>query len=303
MACYDHSIPEELVTHVTEMCGHRGRVWLDELPNSIEHLEKVWSIRVLEPFPSIEFNFVAPAVRNEGEPVVLKIAPPFENNEAPGEAKYLRTLNGEGAIKLLAEDRNMQAMLLERALPGRNLAEDFAGNEPSCLEPAIGVLTRILKPVPADLSDVLLLSNWFDGLRRFESTGFPSEYARKALDLLDNELSEQKNYYLHGDFHPANIVSAQRASYLAIDPKGIVGPVGYDIAVFLNNYHWWQEMRIDIRERLDVGIRRFAEAFELEPLALRQWAYAQMVLGAWWTFDETPRLYRNEVAKADIWNV
>jgi len=28
-----------------------------------------------------------------------------------------------------------------------------------------------------------------------------------------------------------------------------------------------------------------------------------MVLGAWWTFEETPAFYNNEVAKADIWNV
>jgi streptomycin 6-kinase len=123
------------------------------------------------------------------------------------------------------------------------------------------------------------------------------------LDLYDNVLRHQQDHYLHGDFHPANIVSAQRSPYLAIDPKGIVGPIGYDIAVFLNNYHWWQETRTDIRQRLDDAVRQFAEAFGIDALHLRQWAFAQMILSAWWTFDEMPEIYNNDAAKADIWDI
>jgi streptomycin 6-kinase len=108
---------------------------------------------------------------------------------------------------------------------------------------------------------------------------------------------------LHGDFHPANIVSATREPFLVIDPKGIAGPVGYEIAVFLNNYHWWQETRADIRIRLDSAVRQFSAAFDIEPTELRQWAFAQMVLGAWWTFDEMPEIYQNEVVKADVWDI
>jgi hypothetical protein len=51
------------------------------------------------------------------------------------------------------------------------------------------------------------------------------------------------------------------------------------------------------------AIERFAEAFDMETAELRHWAFVQMVLGAWWTFDEMPSLYDNEVAKADIWEV
>jgi streptomycin 6-kinase len=285
------------------MYGDRGQIWLDGLHELIAKLEQNWALQVFEAFPAGEFNFVAPAIRNNGEHVVIKIAPPFENREARSEAKYLRMLGGAGVIKLLAEDRGHDAILLERAIPGRNLAEIFAGNEPACATPAIDVLKRILRPVPADLTDVLSLDDWFRGLRRYGSTNFPHDYARKALDLYDNMLRGQPNYYLHGDFHPANIVSAEREAYLAIDPKGMVGPIGYDIAVFLNNYHWWQESRVDVRQRLNVAVGAFAEAFDLSSMVLRQWAFAQMVLSAWWTFDEMPQLYNNEVAKADIWDV
>ena len=99
------------------------------------------------------------------------------------------------------------------------------------------------------------------------------------------------------------MVSATRERFLAIDPKGIVGPIGYDIAVFLNNFHWWQEERADIKERLDHAVRKFAESFDIDAYDLRCWAFAQMVLGAWWTFDEMPDIYQNEVAKADVWDI
>jgi streptomycin 6-kinase len=303
MSWYDQRVPDELVAHTVAMCGDRGRAWLDNLPKRITDLEVKWSIRVFEPFPTIEFNFVAPAVRNESEQVVIKIAPPFENREARSEAKYLRRLDGDGAVKLLAEDRDLEAILLERALPGKNLTEIFDGNGSSCLGPAIDVLTSILRPIPNDTDDILFLDDWIYGLRRSESTHFPDEYSKKALELYDHALRERPNYYLHGDFHPANIVSAKRAPYLAIDPKGIIGPVGYDIAVFLNNYHRWQETRSDVREKLAEAIDRFSKAFEIPELEIRQWAFAQMVLSAWWTFDEMPDMYDGSVAKADVWNI
>jgi streptomycin 6-kinase len=82
----------------------------------------------------------------------------------------------------------------------------------------------------------------------------------------------------------------------------MIGPIGYDIAVFLNNFHWWQENRSDIQKRLDFAVRAFSDAFDLSPADLRRWSFAQMVLSAWWTFDEMPEIYQNDVAKADVWN-
>ena len=129
-------------------------------------------------------------------------------------------------------------------------------------------------------------------------------YAEKALAIYET-LRNQPEFvgYLHGDFHPDNIVSATREDFLLIDPKGMIGHLGYEIAVFLNNFHWWQDEAPDIRPRLASAIQTFSDAFGISPSELREWAYAQMVLSAWWTFDEMPDLYDNEVAKADIWDV
>ena len=301
---FKDSLPTELVAHVTAICGQRGTDWFGELPSIIQKLEKGWSLEIQKPFPGIEFNFVAPATRDGSEQVVVKIAPPFEQNEIFGEAAYLKYRNGNGAVSLLEEDPESHAILIERAMPGRSLLEHFKDREPECVEPALDVLHTILRPVPADPVSVIMLDDWFDGLRRYSDTSFPDEYATKALNIYE-KLSKQTDrvYYLHGDFHPANIVTAARSPFLAIDPKGLIGHLGYEIAVFLNNFHWWQDTRADVRQRLDVALDQFAAAFNIDPFELRQWAFAQMVLGAWWTFDEMPEIYDNEVAKADIWNV
>jgi streptomycin 6-kinase len=301
---FKDSLPSELVAHVTSMCGSKGVKWLDELGDVVRELEQSWSLKVLEPFPAGEFNFVAPSVRDDGELAVLKISPPFESIEIVGEAAFLRSRNGDGTVRLIAEDMGRRAILIEHAVPGKNLAELFTDDPSQSLGPAIEVLRSILSPPPAS-SEIKTLDEWFDGMRRkHPPTSFPSGYASKALNIYEDlSRDSDRTFYLHGDFHPGNIVSATRKPFLAIDPKGIIGHIGYEIAVFLNNFHWWQETRSDVRPRLDNAVTQFSDAFDIDPFELRQWAFAQMVLGAWWTFEDMPEIYAGEVAKADVWDV
>ena len=300
---YSYPLPKELVTHVSAICGRDGDEWLAGLRKQIDELTELWSIHVEAPFAAGEFNFVAPATRRNGELAVLKIAPPYTDDEYLREAEFLRVRDGRGAVQLLAEDADRHAILIERAVPGKNLAEIFTGRERDALEPAIKVLRDLLDPPPPDLKNIKTIDQWFDGLRRFRETNFPAEYAAKALRIYESLSASGRPLYLHGDYHPANVVNSERLEYLAIDPKGVVGHIGYDIAVFLNNFHWWQEKQPDVRDRLAPAIEEFSNAFDIDPVEIRQWAYAQMVLSAWWSFDEMPQFYDNIVAKADIWDV
>ena len=297
-------LPEELVTHVTAGCGQLGVEWLGNLPDIIRHLEKVWSIAVLEPFPGIEFNFVAPGVNRGSDAVVLKVAPPWEPIEIFSEAEYLRARDGDGCVKLLAEDHDHKAILLERVIPGQSLWEHFKDRETESLGPAIEVLRNILRPCSGKETHIARLDRWFDGLRKYPGSGFPEAYAKRALSLYEElAAGSPRDNYLHGDYHPGNVVTSGEREFIAIDPKGLEGNIGYDIAVFLNNYYWWQEKRSDVRKRLAAAIERFAAEFELSTVDVRRWAYAQAVLGAWWNFADMPSLYDGGVVKADIWDV
>lgn len=297
-------LSNEFVKSTLALCGDRGKRWLDTLPERIADLERAWSIEVESHFRNLSFNYVAPAKCENGERAVLKIGLPLKDIEIFGEADFLRSRTGNGAVKLLGEDRELQAILVERAEPGIDLKKIFEGREDEAIVPAIELLPRILLRPTADNTNIILLDDWFDGMRRHPDSGFPSRYATKALEIYET-LSKQREriFYLHGDFHHENILSSGRDRYLVIDPKGIVGHIGYEIAVFLNNHHWWMDTEPDIQERLDRAVKRFSEAFSIKPFELRQWAFAQMVLSAWWTFDEMREIYNNEVAMAEIWDV
>jgi streptomycin 6-kinase len=213
-------------------------------------------------------------------------------------------LNGSSVIKLLEEDRGRQAILLERAVPGEALFQRFKDDPLASVGPAIRLLRSISCPPSADRTDVDTLDKWYDNFRRYRETEFPAERAAKAFEIYER-LSVQpgRTFYLHGDFHPGNIVTAIREPYLVIDPKGIVGHLGYDMAVFLNNLHWWRRDDASVPDLLAEAIGRFASAFEFTGTELREWAFACMVIGAWWNFEDMPEHYDANIAMSNIWGV
>ena len=301
---YQHKPPAELVKHVTGLCGRRGEEWLENLPFIIGELEIAWDVTVAEPFEKGEFNFVAPASSANGLDAVLKIAPPYEPTEIFAEAGFLRSHAGDGCVNLLREDRSRFAILIERARPGASMDVHFDADPFACVEPAIEVLKSILSAPPANFADVQHLDDWFYRFKRFRETDFPKNYGEKALAIYE-KLRKQHDriYYLHGDFHPGNIVTSDRGPFLAIDPKGLIGHVSYDIAVFLNNLHWWQKGTPGVERELDAALIKISRAFDFPESTLREAAYANMVIGAWWNFEDMPEHYDNEVALADIWGI
>ena len=295
-----------LVTHVTAMCGARGEAWFDELPAMIARIEDRWSIEVSDPFPGIEFNFVASAVMDGGVPVVLKIAPPFETTEIHGEAKFLRTRNGIGSVRLLKEDCEAKAILIERAMPGKSLVDLFAHDPIGSIPPALEVLKSITMQPPDDLTDVPTLDGWFAQFRdRFRGTGFPEVEGVRAIEIYEELTADRTDLrYIHGDFHLGNIVNSDRCPFLAIDPKGIVGHVGYEAAVFLINVYRWQcENNARGRDLLHEAVRLFANGLGLSEVAVRQWGFVHTVIGGWWNYEDMRELFEAELAMPDIWNV
>jgi streptomycin 6-kinase len=173
------------------------------------------------------------------------------------------------------------------------------------VDAAIIVLEAILRPRPAERGDVHFLDVWFDRFQeRHKQTDFPRAAALKALAIY-GELSAQpgRTYYIHGDFHPGNIVTSARRRFLAIDPKGLIGHIGYDIAVFLNNLHWWQKNTEGVGELLAEAIVRFGGSFSIDEKDLREWAYATMVIGAWWNLEDMPEHYEGDSAISEVWGV
>ncbi|HQZ82471.1 MAG TPA: aminoglycoside phosphotransferase family protein [Pyrinomonadaceae bacterium] len=296
--------PRAFVENALALCGANGADWLEKLPTTVSALEQKWNITAGKHVRDLSFNFVATAKLVSGRPAILKLGLPLEDAEIFGEAEYLRLANGRGVVKLLEFDGEYQAMLLECVRPGVNLKSVCRNDQSEAVAVAIDVLKRVLRPVPRSAGGFIRLDDWFDGLRRALGTDFPRSYAERALVMYSELSADTKNIFLlHGDLHHSNILSADREPFLAIDPKGIIGHVGYDIGVFLNNHYNWLEWNTRLAGKLDRAIAEFASAFEVEAKTIRQWAFCQMVVSCWWMFDEMPGTFGEGLGLSDIWQV
>src|SRR5439155_1488294 len=83
--------------------------------------EQEWGIAVGDAFTDATEAFVAEATRADGTAAVLKLVVPRSGDAARNEIAVLRLTGGEGCVRLLRDDVERGALLLERL--GRSLYE------------------------------------------------------------------------------------------------------------------------------------------------------------------------------------
>ena len=282
------SIPEDFARTQVSLHGEAGTAWLNRLPALTQELEERWSLSVGPPFPNLSYNWVAPAVREDGTPAVLKLSFPGEK-EFRTEAEALEAFDGGGICRLLGVDLDRGAMLLERLEPGRPLAA--VGDDEEATAIAAGVMKKLWRPAPPD-HGLPLVSDWARGFERLRGrfgggTGpMPARLVEEAESLFADLLASQgEPLLLHGDLHQENILSAGREPWLAIDPKGVVGEAAYDTAALLHNPVRalnTPDPRGLTRRRLDA----LSGELGLDRDRVRAWGLAQAVLAAYWSLED-----------------
>lgn len=280
------NLPSEFILNIEGAFGEAGKQFLANLPALISKASQRWGLTNVQPSSTLSYNFVAFANR-AGEQVVLKMGVP--NREMKSEMAALRLFNGEGACRLIDYDEEKCWMLLERLKPGVMLSTLEDDEEATHI--AVDVMQKIWRPAPKD--DIFIrLTDWFDGLKRLRSrfNGGTGPFNEKLVGRVEHSVKEffaenHKPVLMHGDFHHFNILSSERG-WLIIDPKGVIGPAGYEVGPLLinpwgdllkmNNYRRMTERRIDIlHERL---------GFERE--RIREWGLAHAILSAWWSLED-----------------
>jgi streptomycin 6-kinase len=96
--------------------GEAGASWLEALPSLLGRLEAEWNIKVGRLFPNATEAFVSEAVTADGQPFAIKI-PIARVAKADRERSLLQAASGRGYARLLRDDANSGAMLLERLGP------------------------------------------------------------------------------------------------------------------------------------------------------------------------------------------
>jgi streptomycin 6-kinase len=272
-------------------------LWLDGLPAQLAQLAERWSLTLGPPFPHIIINYVAPATRAGGTRCVLKVSRYVE--ETSNEIAALRLWDGHGAVRLLEADPESGALLLEYVAPGTMLLEVAGTDDDAATVIAAGILRQLWRPVPRR-HGLRPLDSWCDAYNRNREAlsratgGFPAALFRRA-DAMRRELltSTETAVVLHGDMHHYNVLRAQRAPWLTIDPKGLTGDRCFDVCQFFMNPGDGVPPSVN-RRRLDI----FCAELGLERARTKDWCFVHAMLNACWDFEDGSP-WREAVAYAE----
>jgi streptomycin 6-kinase len=236
---------------------------------------------------------VAFANRSESQ-VILKIGLP--NRETWSEMAALRLFNGEGACRLLEYNEEKYWMLLERLKPGAMLAT--LGDDEEATRIAAELMKRMWQPAGARHimplhKKFIQLTDWFFGgferlRKQFNSGTVPLDtklVQRAESSVKDFFAENHRPVLMHGDFHHYNILSSERG-WLVIDPKGVIGPAGYEVGPLMMN-PWGSisdggRLKVKIKKRIDI----LHEHLGFERERIREWTLAHAVLSAWWGIED-----------------
>jgi streptomycin 6-kinase len=220
------------------------------------------------------------------QPVVLKIVKRLDDEWLSG--LVLEAFGGCSVVRMLEHAGG--AVLLERLLPGTSLADaDIADDEKTAI--IANVIGRMSPgPPPAGAPTAESLATAFERYAASSAVQIPGQLVdaarRTYAELCASQASPR---LLHGDLHHHNVLLDAERGWLAIDPKGIVGELAYEVGAALRNPCERPEIFTSpavIRQRVE----RYAAVLQLDDRRVLAWAFAQVVLAAIWELEDDGRL-------------
>src|SRR3954454_8938836 len=122
--------------------------WLDELPSVVESLAQEWSLTIGATLRGGHAAFVVEATLADGTAAVLKVGVPGTRRELGYEATVLRLADGDGCARLLRDDLDRDALLLERlGAPLYDVVADPAARHDMLCD----VAARLWRPVAPEV--------------------------------------------------------------------------------------------------------------------------------------------------------
>lgn len=296
-------IPATFARNMLDVYGQEGQAWLGDLPALVDQLARQWEVTLGPPF-GLSYNYVAAALRSDGTEAVLKVG--FPDAALAREIQALRLYGGDGICRLLEADETRHAMLLERLRPGEMLAELARTDDAAATRIGAEVMRTLWRPVPDSAEGGALqpIAEWFRAFDRHRAAyggagPLPASLLDRAESLAAELLASAPSVVLlHGDFHHYNVLSARRAPWLAIDPKGMTGDPGYEVGPFLlnpNQESWYGKPDV-LRRRLDI----LADELAYDRARLRDWGFAHALLSACWSAEDHGDGWQGAVAAAEV---
>ncbi|WP_433451121.1 aminoglycoside phosphotransferase family protein [Streptomyces sp. CA-142005] len=272
-------IPGDLAEAQETYNGAAGRAFIAGLPALAAAFLDRWRLRLDGPSMNGVSALVLPVVRADGGRAVLKLQLPDEESE--GEPVALRVWDGDGAVRLLDHDPATGTMLLERLDESRMLSAM------ADTRAAVVVVARLLDrltsfPAPpgmrrlGDIAEAMLEQTpW--ALERIPDPGARRIVAGCAAAVRE-VVAEPGDRLLHWDLHFENVLAADRAEWLAIDPKPLAGDPGFELWPALDN----RFEAAEVRRRFDA----MTEVLGLDRERARAWTLGRLLQNALWDVED-----------------
>jgi len=239
-----------------------------------------WNVS-LDEIRETETSLIGFGVR-DGTRVVLKLT---KGDEAHSGA-VLRAYQGVGAVRVYESETG--AALLERLDPGEQLVNVV---KQGADEQATQILAEVISKLarrPA-LAECPTVADWGRGFDRYLESGdrqISRAVVNEARDLYRELVSSQRTtMLLHGDLQHYNILLDNERGWVAIDPKGVIGELEYEVGALLRNPVEMPETFANpatIKRRLEI----LTNSLHLDHSRTLKWSYSQAVLSAIWDIED-----------------
>nr|WP_249399920.1 aminoglycoside phosphotransferase family protein [Streptomyces argyrophyllae] len=272
-------IPGELAKAQETYNGAAGRAFVAALPDLAATFLHRWRLTLDGPSMNGVSALVLPVVRADGLRAVLKLQ--LTDEESVGEPVALRVWDGDGAVRLLDHDPATGTMLLERLDESRMLAGLGDTRE------AVLVIARLLAhltsfPAPPGLRR---LGDIAEAMLERAPRALPRipdpEVRRIVADCaaaVREVVHEPGDRLLHWDLHDENVLAADRADWLAIDPKPLAGDPGFELWPALDN----RFDAAEVRWRFDA----MTDVLGLDRARARAWTLGRLLQNILWDVEE-----------------
>jgi streptomycin 6-kinase len=264
---------------------------LKALSERVEERVRDWGVAVQDTLET-QSSFVAFGNRGN-QPVVLKVV------RQPGDewrcGAVMAAFGGRGMARVYEYVDG--AALLERLNPGARLASiALDGRDDEATEILADVIDRMSRPCESSdepsrdaLKAFVSAQDWGKGFQRYLASGdlqiSGSLVEQAQQSYFDLCASQRGVRLLHGDLQHYNVLFDSDRGWLAIDPKGVIGEVEYEIGASLRNPYEKPGLFAS-SETVEKRLRCFEAKLKLNSNRALAWGFAQAVLSAIWSVED-----------------
>jgi streptomycin 6-kinase len=241
-----------------------------------------WNV-VLEETRETATSLLGFGVRDDVR-VVLKMTKQDGDESRSGEV--LKAYAGDGAVRVFESE--IGAVLVERLEPGEQLVKVVKqGHDAEATQILAELIAKLANHEPP--VGCPTVADWgcgFDHYLQSDDEQIDREIVQDARDIyLALASSQQKTMLLHGDLQHYNVLFDNKRGWTAIDPKGVIGELEYELGALLRNPVELPEVfanPVTINRRLET----LTTALNLDHSRALRWSYAHSILSAIWDIED-----------------